>query len=66
MPRTPQLRRLRLLHLEDSELDHQLVLAHLRSLGHERIAHIAGPGSSSTGLARKKAFIELARAKAAG
>jgi LacI family transcriptional regulator len=37
----------------------ELVLAHLRSLGHERIAHIAGPGSSSTGLARKKAFIEL-------
>ena len=35
MPRTPQLRRLRLLHLEDSELDHQLVLAHLRRGGIE-------------------------------
>jgi signal transduction histidine kinase len=35
MPRHPQLRRLRLLHLEDSELDHQLVLAHLRRGGIE-------------------------------
>ncbi|MBK6716141.1 MAG: response regulator [Burkholderiales bacterium] len=35
MPRTQTLRRLRILHLEDSELDHQLVLAHLRRGGVE-------------------------------
>ncbi|BDI06975.1 hybrid sensor histidine kinase/response regulator [Sphaerotilus microaerophilus] len=35
MPRTQPLRRLRILHLEDSELDHQLVLAHLRRGGVE-------------------------------
>jgi signal transduction histidine kinase len=35
MQRSPSVRRLRLLHLEDSELDHQLVLAHLRRGGIE-------------------------------
>ncbi|MCK6424006.1 MAG: histidine kinase [Burkholderiaceae bacterium] len=35
MPRTQTPRRLRILHLEDSELDHQLVLAHLRRGGVE-------------------------------
>ena len=44
--------------------DHEsvrLVLAHLHGLGHRRIAHIAGPSFLSTGLARKKAFVELAQ-----
>jgi signal transduction histidine kinase len=35
MPANPSPRRLRILHLEDSELDHQLVLAHLRRGGVE-------------------------------
>ncbi|MDF5752130.1 LacI family DNA-binding transcriptional regulator [Spongiactinospora sp. TRM90649] len=32
------------------------VMAHLVALGHERIAHLAGPGDTSTGQARLKAF----------
>ncbi|MFM2052671.1 MAG: hypothetical protein RL456_708 [Pseudomonadota bacterium] len=39
MPRSPQPRRLRILHLEDSELDHQLLLAHLRRGGIEPTMH---------------------------
>ncbi len=39
MPRTATPRRLRLLHLEDSELDHELVLAHLRRGGVEPTMH---------------------------
>ena len=39
----------------------RLVLEHLRGLGHRRIAHLAGPQSSSTGRARREAFVELAR-----
>lgn len=35
------------------------VIEHLHSLGHRRIAHIAGPAFLSTGLARRKAFEEL-------
>ena len=45
--------------------DHEsvrLVLQHLQDLGHRRIAHIAGPPASSTGRARRDAFIELAAA----
>ena len=44
--------------------DHEsvrLVLDHLVGLGHRRIAHIAGPASSSTGLARRQAFAALCR-----
>jgi LacI family transcriptional regulator len=34
-----------------------LVLAHLHALGHRHIAHLAGPLASSTGRARKDAFV---------
>jgi LacI family transcriptional regulator len=37
----------------------RLVLEHLAALGHRRIAHIAGPSTSSTGRARRQAFDEL-------
>jgi len=36
-----------------------LVLEHLYGLGHRRMAHLAGPATSSTGRARKAAFVEL-------
>jgi LacI family transcriptional regulator len=35
----------------------RMVVHHLRSLGHERIGHVAGPQSMSTGHARYDAFI---------
>ena len=44
--------------------DHEsvrLVLDHLYGLGHRRILHIAGPQTSSTGHARKEAFVQLAQ-----
>jgi LacI family transcriptional regulator len=44
--------------------DHEsvrLVLDHLMALGHRRMAHIAGPSGSSTGLARSQAFSALCR-----
>jgi len=39
----------------------RLVLDHLVGLGHRHIAHVAGPGSSSTGCARRSAFEQMAR-----
>jgi LacI family transcriptional regulator len=44
--------------------DHEsvrLVLEHLMALGHRRVAHIAGPASSSTGRVRRQAFAALCR-----
>jgi LacI family transcriptional regulator len=38
----------------------RLVLEHLAGLGHTRIAHISGPLASSTGRARRDAFLDLA------
>lgn len=37
------------------------MFAHLAGLGHRRIAHIAGPQDTSTGVARREAFIAAAR-----
>ncbi len=37
------------------------MFAHLAGLGHRRIAHIAGPQDTSTGVARREAFLAAAR-----
>jgi LacI family transcriptional regulator len=37
------------------------MFAHLSGLGHRRIAHIAGPQDTSTGVARREAFLAAAR-----
>ena len=36
-----------------------LAVRHLKSLGHSRIAHIAGPRSLSTGEARRRSFLDV-------
>lgn len=41
----------------DNEAGVRMVVEHLRSLGHERIAHLAGPQSMSTGFSRHRAFV---------
>ena len=45
--------------VNDDQESVSLVVEHLYSLGHRRLAHLAGPASSSTGRARKEAFTAL-------
>jgi LacI family transcriptional regulator len=40
----------------------RLAVAHLAQLGHRRIAHISGPQNTSTGTARRQAFLAAVRA----
>lgn len=44
----------------------RLVLEHLAGLGHRAVAHVAGPAVSSTGRARREAFVEMSRALGLG
>ncbi|HEX6150728.1 LacI family DNA-binding transcriptional regulator [Nocardioides sp.] len=39
----------------------EMAVAHLAALGHRRIAHLAGPSTTSTGLARLRAFRNAVR-----
>ncbi len=39
----------------------ELAVAHLAGLGHRRIAHLAGPSTTSTGMARSRAFRNAVR-----
>ena len=39
----------------------ELAVAHLADLGHTRIAHLAGPATTSTGVARQRAFRNAVR-----
>jgi LacI family transcriptional regulator len=39
----------------------ELAVAHLRALGHTRVAHVAGPQHLSTGAARREAFVAAMR-----
>jgi LacI family transcriptional regulator len=39
----------------------ELAVDHLASLGHRRIAHLAGPSTTSTGVARRRAFRNAVR-----
>ena len=39
----------------------ELAVRHLASLGHRRIAHLAGPANTSTGVVRARAFRSTAR-----
>jgi LacI family transcriptional regulator len=45
----------------DDEAGMALAVEHLAGLGHARIAHVAGPQSVSTGVARRKGFIAAMR-----
>ncbi|HSG64105.1 MAG TPA: LacI family DNA-binding transcriptional regulator [Gammaproteobacteria bacterium] len=52
--------------INDDELGIELALEHLRALGHERIAYIGGPQSTSTGYVRYHAFLKRATGLGAG
>lgn len=47
--------------ISDDAAGVRLMFAHLHGLGHRRIAHIAGPQDTSTGRARRSAFVALMR-----
>lgn len=47
----------------DDELGIRLVVKHLLELGHTAIAHAAGPANSSSGAARRQAFIDRMRSE---
>jgi LacI family transcriptional regulator len=47
----------------DNERGIELAVAHLASLGHRRIAHIAGPLDVSTGLSRYRGFLAAMQAQ---
>lgn len=47
--------------INDDELGIELALTHLKALGHERIAYIGGPQSTSTGYVRHHAFDKTAK-----
>tara|TARA_R110000868_G_scaffold1253_10_gene9735 strand:- start:4705 stop:5916 length:1212 start_codon:yes stop_codon:yes gene_type:complete len=49
--------------VNDDALGIALAVRHLKSLGHTRIAHIAGPRSLSTGEARRRSFLEVMEAE---
>jgi LacI family transcriptional regulator len=49
--------------VNDDQESVRLVIDHLAGLGHQRIAHIAGPPGSSTGHERRTAFTALCRAR---
>lgn len=46
----------------NSHLASELALDHMVKLGHKRIAHLAGPSSTSTGYERRQGFIESLKA----
>ena len=49
--------------VSDNALGIALAVRHLKSLGHTRIAHIAGPRSLSTGESRRRSFIDIMKAE---